>query len=262
MIWIGMTRKLERTAPFGVRSHASARQVWLSNGKAYWPLSGASYELFQHRIGVGHFELARRLDVDLLHDAVVDEHREPARAHPHARVGHVALEADSLRELGAAVAQHAHFAEGLLIATPGRHHVAVVDRDAPDLVDFFRAKVVVVRHVAGHVLRRPPRRVRAGPAEDDDALAAGGFGDGETFWRDGTSLAEFGGFVERCVGNAVANFDHARHICTALAERLRDVGRTSAASQNCAGLPGPHQVCWRRCRIYWTAGQSKSVVCP
>ena len=46
---------------------------------------------------VGHLELARRFDVQRLHDAVVDQHREALAAHAHAARGEVELEAERLR---------------------------------------------------------------------------------------------------------------------------------------------------------------------
>src|SRR5712691_7734394 len=102
-------------------------------------------ELREHRLGAAHLVLARRLDVELLHHAVLDQHRVALRAHAHVARDEVELEAELLRPLGAAVAEHADLAARLLVAAPGGHHEGVVHGDAPDLVDFLRLQPIVDR---------------------------------------------------------------------------------------------------------------------
>src|SRR5450759_1831390 len=89
-------------------------------------------QLLQHGPGVGDFEFARPLDVQLLDHAVVHEHRNAVHAHAHAARGQVELQAQLLRELGAAVGHHAYLSGRFLVAAPGAHDEGVVDRDAPD----------------------------------------------------------------------------------------------------------------------------------
>src|SRR4051812_41553798 len=59
--------------------------------------------LLDQRLGVAHLELARRLDVERLDDAVLDQHRVALRANPHAARGQVEGQAGRLGEIGAAV---------------------------------------------------------------------------------------------------------------------------------------------------------------
>src|SRR6267142_6092134 len=95
-------------------------------------------ELRQHRLGAAHFVFPRRFDVELLHHAVLDQHRVALRAHAHVARREVELEAERLGPLHAAVAEHADLAACLLVAAPRGHDESVVGRDAPDLVDFLR----------------------------------------------------------------------------------------------------------------------------
>src|SRR6266851_10168862 len=130
----------------------------------------ALLELREHRLGAAHLVLAGRLDVELLHHAVLDQHRVALRAHAHVARDEVELETELLRPLRAAVAEHADLAARLLVAAPGGHHEGVVHGDAPDLVDLFRLQPIVVLDEARDVLGRAGRRVRAGQGEDHDSL--------------------------------------------------------------------------------------------
>src|SRR6185295_19988326 len=84
--------------------------------------SARTLQLLQHRLRVGDFELAGRLDVDLLHHAIVHDHREALAARAHAAAVEVELEAELLRVVGAAVGEEADLAAGLLVARPRAHH--------------------------------------------------------------------------------------------------------------------------------------------
>src|SRR5262249_38720112 len=128
-------------------------------------------DLLQHRIGVADLELAWPLDVDRLHDAVVDQHRIALRAHAHAAGAAVELEAERLGEGRAAVGHPAHLTLALLVLAPRAHHEGVVDGNAPDLVHALGPELVDVLRVARHVLGRAGGRERAGHAEDHDLLA-------------------------------------------------------------------------------------------
>src|SRR5580700_2758484 len=103
-----------------------------------------SGELLQDRLGVADLELRARLDVQLFHHAVLDEHREAPRAHAHAVRREIELEAELLREVGVAVAEEADLAERLFGLTPRGHHEAIVRGDAPYLVDVLRLQLVEV----------------------------------------------------------------------------------------------------------------------
>src|ERR1700704_2981764 len=66
--------------------------------------------LLDQRLGVADLELARRLDVERLDDAVLDQHRVALRADAHAPRGQVERQARRLGEVGAAVGHHPDFA--------------------------------------------------------------------------------------------------------------------------------------------------------
>src|SRR6516164_11867715 len=106
---------------------------WLPCQTSRLALQGA--RLLDQRLRIADLELARRLDVERLDDAVLDEHRVALRAHSHAARRQVERQAGRAREVGAAVGHHPNLAGGLLVATPGAHHERIVDGDAPDLVD-------------------------------------------------------------------------------------------------------------------------------
>src|SRR6516165_6805398 len=70
-------------------------------------------ELRQHCLRAADLVLAGRLDVQLLHHAVLDQHRVALRAHAHVASGEVELQAKRLGPVHAAVAQHADLAARL-----------------------------------------------------------------------------------------------------------------------------------------------------
>src|SRR2546425_8160601 len=109
-------------------------------------------ELVEDRFGVADLELARRLDVQRLDDAVIDQHRVALRADTHAACNQVELEPEGLDERRAAVGHHPYLAGGLLLPGPGAHDEGVVDRDAPDLVHVPGLELLVVGEIAGDVL--------------------------------------------------------------------------------------------------------------
>src|SRR3982750_693543 len=67
---------------------------FLSNERSALQLA----RLLDQRLGVAHLELARRLDVERLDNAVLDQHRVALRAHPHAARGQVERQAGRLGE--------------------------------------------------------------------------------------------------------------------------------------------------------------------
>src|SRR2546430_3125067 len=136
-----------------------------------------SAELLEKGGGVRHLELAGALDVELLHHAVVHQHREALHPGPHSAGVEIELEAERLGPLRAAVAQAADLAERFLVAAPVRHDEGVVRRHAPDLVHALALELLQVLHVARHVLRRAGGRISARQAEDGDLPAPHGVAD-------------------------------------------------------------------------------------
>src|SRR5882762_2216026 len=113
--------------------------------------AAAVLDLRQHRLRAAHFVFPGCFDVQLLHHAVLDQHRVALRAHAHVARGEVEREAELLRPFAAAVAEHADLAARLLVAAPCGHHEGVVGRHAPDLIHAFRLELAVVLHVARNV---------------------------------------------------------------------------------------------------------------
>ena len=136
-------------------------------------LVGASAELRQHRIAAGDLELAGPSMFSVFTTPSSTSIEKRWQRTPMPRAMRSSSRPERLRVIGAAVAHHAHFAAGLLVARPRAHHERVVDRHAEDVVDPFRLQLVVVREIRGHVLSRAGRRERARQAEDDDLLASG-----------------------------------------------------------------------------------------
>src|SRR4029078_9291877 len=89
-----------------------------SNGGSAFQLA----RLLHERLGVADLELARRLDVERLDDAVLDEHRIALRANAHAARRQGEGQAGRLGEVGAAVGHHADLPRRLLVARPSAHH--------------------------------------------------------------------------------------------------------------------------------------------
>src|SRR5947207_12421924 len=175
-----------------------------------------SAQLLEKGAGVRHLELAGALDVELLHHAVVDQHREALHPGPHAAGVQIELQAERLGPLRAAVAQEADLAERFLVAAPVRHDEGVVRRHAPDLVHALALELLQVLHVARHVLRRAGGRIGAGQAEDGDLLAPHRVADVHFPGRHRALRAriELGGLHELALGQAVADFDgHGRVSC-------------------------------------------------
>src|SRR2546425_4901216 len=169
--------------------------------------------------GVRHLELAGALDVELLHHAVVHQHREALHPGPHAAGIEIELEAERLGPLRAAVAQEADLAERSLVAAPVRHDEGVVRRHAPDLVHALALELLQVLHVARHVLRRAGGRISARQAEDGDLLAPHRVADVHFLGRHRALRAriELGRLHEPALGQAVADFNgHGRISCDRL----------------------------------------------
>src|SRR5213083_3074597 len=174
--------------------------------------------------GVRHLELAGALDVELLHHAVVHQHREALHPGPHAAGVQIELQAERLGPLRAAVAQEADLAERLLVAAPVRHDEGIVGRHAPDLVHALALELLQVLHVARHVLRRAGGRISARQAEDGDLLAPHRVADVHFLGRHRALRAgiELGGLHELALGQAVADFNgHGRISCGRLLGKAR-----------------------------------------
>src|SRR5882762_7055035 len=171
--------------------------------------AAAVLDLRQHRLRAAHFVFPGRFDIELLHHAVLDQHRVALRAHAHVARGEVEREAELPGPLAAAVAEHADLAARLLVAAPRGHHEGVVRRHAPDLVHAFGLELAVVLHVARDVLRRAGRRIRARHREDRYLLSFGRVGDAQVLGVDRASRGGvvFGGFGQLAVGKLVAYFD-------------------------------------------------------
>src|SRR6185312_595596 len=158
-------------------------------------------ETLDHRLGAGHVELTRLLDIERLHHAVIDQHRIALRAGAHAVTAGVELEPHRLGELGAAVGEHHDLAVGLVLLTPGAHDERVVDRDAGDRVDALGLDVAVPVDIAGQVTRRAGRGKRARNRENGDLFAVEQFVGGHLLRAFGRQITEFPG------RNLVANLD-------------------------------------------------------
>src|SRR5688500_10593770 len=89
-------------------------------------------ELPEPALGAADLEIARRLDVELLDHAVVDDHRVALGALAHAVARAVHRQPEGFGELAVAVGEHGDVgrARGLV---PGTEHERVVDRGADDL---------------------------------------------------------------------------------------------------------------------------------
>ena len=163
----------------------------------------------QHRVGVADFELARRLDVQRLDHAVDDQHRVALRAGAHARCRAVQCQAHRGRELGTAVGHHAHFAGGLLIASPCAHHEGVIDRQAPDLIDAGGLQRRRLVDIARHMLGRAGGGEGARQREDRNLLARGELVHVEGIWAERAATTfDFDEFLQFDGRQLVANFEH------------------------------------------------------
>src|SRR5580693_1418870 len=132
-------------------------------------LHGAS-ERVQHDLGTRNVEYTRLLDVQCLDDAVVDQHRIALRAHPHAFLPAVELEAYAARKLAAAVPQHDDVVCAIVLPAPGAHDKRVIDRNAGDRVDAFGLELGGFRDVAGQMALRAGPRIGARDREQSDFL--------------------------------------------------------------------------------------------
>src|SRR3954453_1345382 len=133
---------------------------------------GYGLQTLQHRVGSGYLELACLLDIELLHDAVVDQHRITLRALAEAALGQVELEPDRAGELAAAISQHQHLVADILRLAPGAHHKGIVDRDAGDLIDPLALQVRGLVDIARQVALRAGRGEGARHGEQGNLLAA------------------------------------------------------------------------------------------
>src|SRR5262245_10484550 len=128
-------------------------------------------QLADRRFGARDLELPGGLDVDLLDDAVLDDHREALVPRAEAELRAVHLEAELPRELAVTVREHHHLARGSLGLSPRVHHEGIVHGDAGDEVDALRLDGVGVLDVAGQVLVRAGGGEGARHAEEDDLLS-------------------------------------------------------------------------------------------
>src|SRR5262249_33235242 len=82
-----------------------------TSGPMRWPVrpsrdNACVLELFQGVLGTRHGEGTGLFDVQLLHDAVVDDHRVTLAAPSHAEARRIELEAHGTGEIAIAVGQH------------------------------------------------------------------------------------------------------------------------------------------------------------
>ena len=94
-------------------------------------------QLLQRAFRGAHAELAGRLDVQVLDDAIFDDHREALAARAHAELARVELESERACVLAVAVCEHLDLACGLARFAPSLHDEHVVDGHAGDRVDAF-----------------------------------------------------------------------------------------------------------------------------
>src|SRR6202790_5699892 len=92
-------------------------------------------QLPQQRIAAGNFDLAGGwLEIELLDDAVIHQHRIAVRANAEPIAGGIQLHADRLGEFGIAVGEEGGFIALVGVALPGVHDEGIVDRDDRDRV--------------------------------------------------------------------------------------------------------------------------------
>src|SRR5690606_21455751 len=102
----------------------------------------ANLQLLEHMVGARYLEFAGGLDVELLDDAVVDDHRETLAALAHAEGGAVHRQAHRFGEGAIAVGEHGDAVARVRILAPRAHHEGIVDRGAGDLIDALRLELV------------------------------------------------------------------------------------------------------------------------
>src|ERR1700744_4048592 len=95
----------------------------------------SALELLQDVIGGRHLELARRLDIDMLSLAVLDDEGEALAARSHAEARSVQLQSERLGVLAVAVGEHQDLVADVARLAPRVHHENVVDGGAGNGVD-------------------------------------------------------------------------------------------------------------------------------
>src|SRR4029450_13821133 len=187
---------------------------------------GIRLQLLQHVLGAGGPIFARRLDVQLLDDAVFDDHRITLAALAHAEFRRIHLQADRLGEQAVAVSDHRDVLAALCLV-PGAHDKGVVDARAGDLVDALALQLIGLLDEARQVLGGAGRRVGARHREQGYSLA------GEIIAA-GRRLRPFRrGDGQGNVGKAVANLNG--HLGKLLLSRGGYVGSHRYGHKTCEG---------------------------
>ncbi len=164
-------------------------------------------ELCQERGSVAHLELARSFEVELLHDPVLHEHREPLHAWPHPELREIDIQAELLGELPGTITQHTDLANRVLVTSPRRHDVAVVDRYAPHFIDPHCPKLVEVLDISREVLGGTRRSECAGHSKDRDSLALGRFRHGNALGGQRAGITELGGLGQSGIRKGITDLD-------------------------------------------------------
>src|SRR5207302_6993196 len=129
-------------------------------------------QLSQQDIAAGDLDLAgRRLEIELLDYAVLDQHRIALGADAEPVAGSVELHADRLGEFGVAVGEKHGFIALVGVALPGIHDKGVIDRDDRDTVHTLVLERVGVEKNAWQMHLVAGAGVGAGHREQRDLLA-------------------------------------------------------------------------------------------
>src|SRR5271166_122859 len=159
-------------------------------------------DLPQNVLGARQVRLAGLgLDIELLHDAVLDQHRIAFRAHAEAGDGKIDVEPDRLGEGRVPVSEEVDLSLGARRFRPCSEHVVVVDRGHGDTVNALGAKTRLVGDEARQMVLVARRREGARQAEQHHRLAD------EVILRLDRLRTVRGDEHELRVGQAVANLD-------------------------------------------------------
>src|SRR5579863_7395388 len=94
--------------------------------------TGGALELLEYVVGRGNFELARRLDVYLSCNAILDDDGEALAPGTHSELGAVEFESQRLGVGAVAVRQHQDLVADAAVLAPCVHHEHIVHGSAGD----------------------------------------------------------------------------------------------------------------------------------
>src|SRR5882724_3853454 len=177
---------------------------------------GENLQLPQQRIAAGNLDLAGgRLEIELLDDAVIHQHRIAVRANAEPIAGGIQLHADRLGEFGIAVGEEGGFIALVGVALPGVHDEGIVDRDDRDRVHALVLHGVGVEKDARQMHLVAGAGIGAGHREQRDLLALEDLVGGLDLQTVRRHHAKF------CLGQLVANFDGHRQFSSIVRMSLK-----------------------------------------